>query len=98
MPADDLDLKRCSREYVCAGPNVLALTRPRPLSAYSAQFYSWYYHALPFLLWQTGYPVVIRLALLMGVEFGYNVFPATPVSSAVLQVGRADCTSPRFSL
>eukprot|EP00752_Nemacystus_decipiens_P006080 g5488.t1 len=50
------------------------------------QFYSWYFHTLPFLLWQTNFPVAVRLAVLCGVEFGFNVFPATPVSSAVLQV------------
>eukprot|EP00903_Cladosiphon_okamuranus_P014457 g13413.t1 len=50
------------------------------------QFYSWYFHTLPFLLWQTSFPVAVRLAVLCGVEFGFNVFPATPVSSVVLQM------------
>ncbi|CAM9158415.1 unnamed protein product [Ectocarpus sp. 13 AM-2016] len=50
------------------------------------QFYSWYYHTLPFLLWQTGIPVALRLVVLCGVEFGFNVFPATTLSSGVLQV------------
>lgn len=57
-----------------------------PLSC--PQFYSWYFHTLPFLLWQTNLPVAVRLAVLCGVEFGFNVFPATPISSAVLQVSR----------
>lgn len=52
-----------------------------------SQFYSWYYHTLPFLLWQTGLPVALRLVVLCGVEFGFNVFPATALSSGVLQVG-----------
>ncbi|CAM9454777.1 unnamed protein product [Ectocarpus fasciculatus] len=50
------------------------------------QFYSWYYHTLPFLLWQTSLPVALRLVVLCGVEMGFNVFPATALSSAVLQV------------
>ncbi|CAM9779063.1 unnamed protein product [Ectocarpus sp. 8 AP-2014] len=50
------------------------------------QFYSWYYHTLPFLLWQTGLPVALRLVVLCGVEVGFNVFPATALSSGVLQV------------
>ncbi|CAM9698971.1 unnamed protein product [Ascophyllum nodosum] len=50
------------------------------------QFYSWYYHTLPFLLWQTNYPVVVRLAVLVGTEFAFNIFPATPASSVLLQV------------
>lgn len=52
-----------------------------------SQFYSWYYHTLPFLLWQTSLPVALRLVVLCGVELGFNVFPATALSSAVLQVG-----------
>lgn len=51
-----------------------------------SQFYSWYYHTLPFLLWQTDLPVVLRLVVLAAVEFSFNVFPASPTSSAVLQV------------
>ncbi|CAM9453329.1 unnamed protein product [Scytosiphon promiscuus] len=49
------------------------------------QFYSWYYHTLPFLLWHTNYRVTGRLAILCFIEVGFNVFPATPLSSAVLQ-------------
>ncbi|CAM9578312.1 unnamed protein product [Choristocarpus tenellus] len=49
------------------------------------QFYCWYYHTLPFLLWSTNLPLVLRLSVMMGVELGFNVFPATPMSSAVLQ-------------
>lgn len=52
------------------------------------QFYSWYFHTIPFLLWQTNFPVAVRLAVLCGVEIGFNVFPATPVSSGMLQVSR----------
>lgn len=51
-----------------------------------AQFYSWYYHTLPFLLWQTDLPVMGRLAVLAGIEISFNIFPATSTSSAVLQV------------
>ena len=48
------------------------------------QFYSWYFHSVPFLLWQTKLPVVIRVALFMGIEFAWNVFPSTLLSSSVL--------------
>lgn len=69
-------------------PVPLSRTTPHYLLvSRGAQFYSWYFHTLPFLLWQTNYPIAVRLAVLVGVEFGFNVFPATPVSSAVLQVG-----------
>jgi len=59
------------------------------------QFYSWYFHALPFLLWcgTTSSttkafvdPVVLRIILLVAVESSFLTFPATPTSSAVLQM------------
>ncbi|KAI1315641.1 dolichyl-P-Man:Man(5)GlcNAc(2)-PP-dolichol alpha-1,3-mannosyltransferase [Mortierella claussenii] len=48
------------------------------------QFYSWYYMTLPYLLWQTRLPIIARLVLLGVVEWAWNVFPATPTSSALL--------------
>jgi alpha-1,3-mannosyltransferase len=54
------------------------------------QFYIWYFHALPFLLWtQDAYPIPIRLALMGAIEYAFLTFPATPTSSAVLQVAHA---------
>lgn len=88
------------------------------------QFYSWYFHALPYMLWcQTNattrttaaaattltrasslrggggggddgmsssssfsYPIVVRIALLLAIEVAFLTFPATPFSSALLQV------------
>ena len=57
------------------------------------QFYSWYFHTLPFLLWHTRLPTVVRIAVLAGIEYAYNVFPSTSASSAILQVrtGRRRC-------
>ncbi|KAG6853440.1 hypothetical protein C0991_004365 [Blastosporella zonata] len=53
------------------------------------QFYSWYAHQIPFLAWKSPYPVVIsfctsRLAILLGIEYAWNVFPSTPLSSSIL--------------
>eukprot|EP00053_Salpingoeca_punica_P024831 m.14795 g.14795 ORF g.14795 m.14795 type:complete len:445 (+) comp7229_c1_seq1:2206-3540(+) len=48
------------------------------------QFYVWYFHTLPFLLWQTTLPVVLRLAILAGLEVAWNTYPATPFSSGLL--------------
>jgi len=51
------------------------------------QFLSWYAHSVPFLLWSTGnIPVVVRIAILVGLEYAYNIYPATGFSSGVLQV------------
>ena len=53
------------------------------------QFYTWYFHALPFLLWRTDLPLALRVAVLLGIEYAFNVGDATgagtPLSSAILQ-------------
>jgi alpha-1,3-mannosyltransferase len=51
------------------------------------QFYCWYFHTIPYLLWHTSLPVLGKVAVLGGIEYAFNVFPATPLSSTVLQVG-----------
>uniref|UniRef100_A0A2P2M1V7 dolichyl-P-Man:Man5GlcNAc2-PP-dolichol alpha-1,3-mannosyltransferase n=1 Tax=Rhizophora mucronata TaxID=61149 RepID=A0A2P2M1V7_RHIMU len=48
------------------------------------QFYSWYFYSLPFLLWRTTFPTVLRLILFMGVEFCWNIYPSNVYSSALL--------------
>jgi len=48
------------------------------------QFYVWYYHTLPFLLWHTRLPVVVRFVVLALIELVYNVFPMTAAPSALL--------------
>ena len=50
------------------------------------QFYSWYVYALPALLWLARVPMVLKVLLICLVEYAFNVFPATPFSSAVLQI------------
>jgi len=48
------------------------------------QFYSWYAQQIPFLAWRSRYPVLVKLALILGIEYAWNVFPSTPLSSGVL--------------
>ncbi len=48
------------------------------------QFYVWYFHQLPYLLWCTRLPTSARLLLLGTVELCWNVFPSTVWSSAAL--------------
>ncbi|TPX35052.1 dolichyl-P-Man:Man5GlcNAc2-PP-dolichol alpha-1,3-mannosyltransferase [Synchytrium microbalum] len=50
------------------------------------QFYSWYYMALPYLLWRTRFPVLLRLVLLVVIEVCWNIYPATAISSACLGI------------
>lgn len=51
------------------------------------QFYCWYFHTLPVLLWHclSLHPLV-KVALLGAIELSFNVYPATWWSSALLQV------------
>lgn len=48
------------------------------------QFYVWYYHTLPFLLWNTPLPSIIRLVILLIVEVCWNTYPSTSLSSLLL--------------
>jgi len=50
------------------------------------QFYVWYYHTIPYLLWSTRLPVKYKLAIFGIIEMCWNVFPATPWSSLSLTV------------
>jgi hypothetical protein len=55
------------------------------------QFYTWYFHSLPFLLWRDGIgtPWPLKLLAVAAIEYAFNVGDAagagTPASSAILQ-------------
>jgi len=53
------------------------------------QFYSWYFHTLPMLLWSAHLPTAGRLVLFAVVELSFNVFPSTFASSLALLVAHA---------
>lgn len=60
------------------------------------QFYCWYFHSLPYLLWKGRLfktPSILNLVVMVTalgcVELCFNVYPATAWSSALLQVGSA---------
>lgn len=48
------------------------------------QFYSWYCHSLPFLLWSTSLRTWQRLAVWLAIEVVWNVYPPTAASSLLL--------------
>ncbi len=48
------------------------------------QFYSWIAWATPFLLWRAGYHPIVQYTLWAAQEWAWNVYPSTPVSSAVV--------------
>ncbi|CAH0600328.1 unnamed protein product [Chrysodeixis includens] len=50
------------------------------------QFYSWYFHSLPYLLWSNNYSVITRFLLLALIEMCWNTYPSTDLTSALLHV------------
>ena len=48
------------------------------------QFYIWYHFSLVYLLWQTNYPLAMKLLILFGVEISWNQHPAQSWSSLLL--------------
>lgn len=50
------------------------------------QFYVWYFHSLPYLVWFTDYNVSLKLLLLGLIEFAWNTYPSTAISSGLLHL------------
>jgi len=50
------------------------------------QFYCWYFFSLPYLLWNTSLPTLVKFGVMVAIEVAFNVYPATPWSSLLLQV------------
>uniref|UniRef100_A0A182LRL2 dolichyl-P-Man:Man5GlcNAc2-PP-dolichol alpha-1,3-mannosyltransferase n=1 Tax=Anopheles culicifacies TaxID=139723 RepID=A0A182LRL2_9DIPT len=48
------------------------------------QFYVWYFHSLPYLTWYTEYTNSLKFLLLLLLEFCWNTYPSTVLSSIVL--------------
>ncbi|EGG14602.1 glycosyltransferase [Cavenderia fasciculata] len=63
--------------------NLIGVTFARSLHY---QFYVWYYHTIPFLLWQTRLPVVVRVAIIGAIEYCWYKYPSTNLSSGLLLV------------
>ncbi|KAL7488121.1 hypothetical protein ACHAW6_013726 [Cyclotella cf. meneghiniana] len=65
------------------------------------QFYSWYFHSLPILHWIATigsstscsmmmiFSLIVSTISIFGVEYAFNVYPATKTSSMVLQTSHA---------
>lgn len=50
------------------------------------QFYLWYFHTLPFVLWASRMPIIIRLSILLCIEYVFNVYPPRPEASLALHL------------
>eukprot|EP00026_Physarum_polycephalum_P010616 Phypoly_transcript_10784.p1 GENE.Phypoly_transcript_10784~~Phypoly_transcript_10784.p1 ORF type:complete len:401 (-),score=29.38 Phypoly_transcript_10784:6-1208(-) len=66
---------------VLSSSNLIGIVFSRSLHY---QFYVWYFHTLPFLLWKTQLPILIRVAILVGIEICWNTYPSTNWSSLLL--------------
>ncbi|KAF7304838.1 Dol-P-Man:Man(5)GlcNAc(2)-PP-Dol alpha-1,3-mannosyltransferase [Mycena kentingensis (nom. inval.)] len=61
------------------------------------QFYSWYAQQLPFILWRTKFPVAVKIPILVTIEYAWNVYPSTKLSSSLLLVANAALVGGVFS-
>lgn len=59
--------------------NLIGITCARSLHY---QFYVWYYHTLPYLVWSCPFTIPLRLSLLGVLELCWNTYPSTDMSSA----------------
>lgn len=67
--------------YVIFSGNLIGILCARSLHY---QFYSWYFHMLPFLLWATRLPWLVKIAMWLLIEVCWNVYPSTVQSSLCL--------------
>uniref|UniRef100_A0A8C4QSX8 Dol-P-Man:Man(5)GlcNAc(2)-PP-Dol alpha-1,3-mannosyltransferase n=1 Tax=Eptatretus burgeri TaxID=7764 RepID=A0A8C4QSX8_EPTBU len=82
-------LKRYQLLYVLFTSNFLGICFSRSLHY---QFYVWYFHILPFLLWASPLSKIghlLRVLILGVLELCWNTFPATAVSSLALHICHA---------
>ncbi|KDN52701.1 glycosyltransferase family 58 protein [Tilletiaria anomala UBC 951] len=61
--------------------NLIGITFSRSLHY---QFFSWYAHQIPFLLWSADLPLPVKLALPVAISYGWETFPSTSLSSGML--------------
>lgn len=82
--------RRVSADYVLTTmlmSNFIGIAFARTLHY---QFYSWYFHAVPFLATRARLPLPAVLAVFAALEYSFGyVFPATALSSLVLQAAHA---------
>lgn len=50
------------------------------------QFYIWYFHTLPYLAWSTPFSTNLRFLILFLIEYCWNTYPSTNLSSSVLHL------------
>ncbi|XVE77639.1 hypothetical protein DITRI_Ditri13aG0078800 [Diplodiscus trichospermus] len=76
--------KTLKKEYIATtmfAGNFIGIVCARSLHY---QFYSWYFYSLPYLLWKTPFPTLLRVVVFLGVELCWNVYPSNFYSSVLL--------------
>ncbi|KHJ45513.1 ALG3 protein [Trichuris suis] len=69
--------------FLLAGVNFIGVMFSRSLHY---QFYLWYYHTLPFLIWRTSFPIALKFLLFGAIELCWNTYPSTVASSSLLHI------------
>ncbi|KAF8652752.1 hypothetical protein AX16_004249 [Volvariella volvacea WC 439] len=80
-PASLLPMQSETVAMILLTSNLIGITCARSLHY---QFYSWYAQQLPLALWKTPYPLILKLLLLSAIEYAWNVYPSTSMSSILL--------------
>ncbi|CAE6444538.1 unnamed protein product [Rhizoctonia solani] len=83
-PVTEAAMASVSQDYIATvffTTNLIGIICARSLHY---QFYSWYATQLPFLAWRTKYPIVLRIVLLAIIEYAWNTYPSTNLSSGLL--------------
>ncbi|XP_034255772.1 lethal(2)neighbour of Tid protein [Thrips palmi] len=85
IPQKEVDMSVTSRLLLLPlfTANLIGIACARSLHY---QFYVWYYHTLPYLVWSCPFTVPMRLSLLGVLELCWNTYPSTDLSSAGIHV------------
>jgi len=67
--------------YVLLTANFIGIVFCRSLHY---QFYVWYHFSIIYLLWQTNFPTILRIVIILTIEIAWNQHPAQPWSSLLL--------------
>ncbi|KAF8685046.1 ALG3 protein [Rhizoctonia solani] len=83
-PARETAIASVSQDYIATvffTANLIGILCARSLHY---QFYSWYATQLPLLAWRTKYPIALRIMILGIIEYAWNTYPSTDLSSGLL--------------
>lgn len=93
-------LRKRKKQELCSSSVVLVSPTDIPLVLFTSnvigivfarslhyQFFSWYAHQIPFLLWSASLPLAPSLVVWGMIAYAWNSFPPSSLASGVLAVG-----------